>query len=161
MFSPWSALSQATMVCFMYMQHITTLQAQGMYIEPPDTTQHIIIAHRKGRAERNSPTRLPSPAVITCQVDIVVTLHVQHVTALQAHKMYGNPLDKLRHLQGMADSNSPSRSGLCPAIIMSQNNTTVSLHVHAACHSTVSSGTVWQASGQTQVPLRQGRQLPW
>jgi len=78
------------MVCFMYMQHITTLQDKGMYIKPPNTTQHTLIARRKGRAERNSPTRLPCLAVIICQGDIVVTLHV-----------------------------------------------------HAACHSTVSSGTVW------------------
>ncbi len=40
---------------------------------------------------------LPSPAVITCQGDIVVTLYMQHVTALQAHKMYGKPLYKLRY----------------------------------------------------------------
>ena len=71
----------------MYMQHITTLQAQGMYGIPPDTTQHTLIAHRKGRAARNSPARLPCPAV--------------------------------------------------------QGGIVVSLHVHAACYSTVSSGTVW------------------
>ena len=63
----------------MYMQHITTLQAQGMYGIPPDTTQHTLIAHRKGRAERNNPIRLPCPAVIICQGDIVVTLHVHAV----------------------------------------------------------------------------------
>ncbi len=61
------------MVCSMCMQHITTLQDQGMYIKPPNATQHTLIAHRKGRAERNSPTRLPCPAV---QGDIMVSLHV-------------------------------------------------------------------------------------
>ncbi len=85
-------------------------------------------------------------------------MYMQHVTALQAHRMYGKPLDKLRHRQGRADSNSPSRSGLCPAIIMCQTNTTVSLHVHAACHNTVSSLNEWEASLQTQAPPRQGRQ---
>ncbi len=62
----------------MYMQHITTLQAQGMYMKPPDTTQHIIIAHRKDRAERNSPARLPCPAV---QGDH--SMYMQHITTLQ------------------------------------------------------------------------------
>ncbi len=57
---------------------------------------------------------------------------------------------------GRADSNSPSRSGLCPAIIMCQTNTTVSLH--AACHSTASSLNEWEASLQSQVLPRQGRQ---
>ena len=76
------------MVCFMYMQHITTLQAQGMYIKHPDTTQHILIAHRKGRAERNSPVKLPCPAV---QGDIMVSLHVHaahHNTASSRNVWY-------------------------------------------------------------------------
>ncbi len=70
--------------------------------------------------------------------------------------MNGKPLYKVRYCQGRADSNSPSRSGLCPAIIMCQTNTTVSLH--AACHSTASSLNEWEASLQPQVPPRQGRQ---
>ena len=60
----------------MYMQHITTLQDQGMYIQSANTTQHTLIAHRKGMAERNSPARLLCLAVIICQGDIVVTTHV-------------------------------------------------------------------------------------
>ncbi len=116
----------------MCMQHITTLQDQGLYVKSANTTQHKLIAHRKGRAERNSPARLPCPVVI--------------ISALGPTDMgvwtEGKPLDKLKYRQGRADSNSPYRSELCPAIIMCQNNTTVSLHVHAACYSTVSSGTV-------------------
>ncbi len=76
------------MVCFMYMQHITTLQDKGMYIKPPNTTQHTLIARRKGRAERNSPARLPCPAV---QGDIVVSLHVHaayHNTASPRNVLY-------------------------------------------------------------------------
>ncbi len=70
--------------------------------------------------------------------------------------MNGKPLYKLRYWQGRQQQ--PSRSGLCPAIIMCQTNTTVSLHVHAACHSTASSLNEWEASLQTQVLPRQGRQ---
>ena len=72
----------------MYMQHITTLQAEEMYGIPPDTTQHTLIAHRKGRAERNSPTKLPCPAV---QGGIVVSLHVHaayHNTASSRNVWY-------------------------------------------------------------------------
>ncbi len=75
----------------MYMQHITTLQVQGMYGIHPDTTQHTLIAHRKGRASRVSPTRLPCPAVIICQGDIVVSLHVHaayHNTASSRNVWY-------------------------------------------------------------------------
>ncbi len=49
------------------MQQVTALQAVEMYGVFTDKTKHTWIAYCKGRADSNSPVRLPCPAVITCQ----------------------------------------------------------------------------------------------
>ena len=143
MFSLWSTPSQVTIVCFMYMQHITTLQAQGMYMKSPDTTQHIIIAHRKDRAERNSPARLPCPAV---QGDIVVSFHVHAAYQNTASPRNISPDTTqhtfISHRKGRAERNSPPRLP-SPAVLTCQADMIATVHVHAACHSTASSQNVW------------------
>ncbi len=135
----------------MYMQHITTLQVQGMYGIPPDTTQHTLIAHRKGRASR---VALPGcPALLSSYAKVTLWYHcmyMQHITTLQVQGMYGIHPDTtqqtlIAHRKGRASRVSPSRLP-CPAVIICQGDIVVSLHVHAAYHNTASSGNVWYTS---------------
>ncbi len=136
------------------MQHITTLQVQGMYGIPPDTTQHTLIAHRKGRASRVSPTRLPCPAVIICQGDIVVSLHVPQCSISQHCKFRECMVYLLTQLS--THSSHTAKAGLqgsalpgCPALLSSYVKVSLWYHCmyhNAAYHNTASSGNVWYTS---------------
>ena len=46
---------------------VTALQAAEMYGVSTHRIKHTLFAYYKGRADNNSPVRLPCPAVITCQ----------------------------------------------------------------------------------------------
>lgn len=61
--------------------------------KPLATSQNKLIAYCKGRADSNSPTRLPCPAAVIYQVDSTVSLHVYaayHSTA-STPRMCGKP----------------------------------------------------------------------
>ena len=46
---------------------VTALQAAEMYGVSTHRIKHTLFAYYKGRADNNSPVRLPCPIVITCQ----------------------------------------------------------------------------------------------
>ncbi len=62
-------------------------------------------------------------------------MYMQHVIALQAHKLYGEPQEKLRYRQGRADNSTVKL--LCPAVIICQG--TMSLVQMVLAHSSSAS----------------------